>query len=193
MNKGIIAAGLAGSVAAALLVAAPAATAASSTKAAVCAAGSTSVTWKGVTEPWVVTHAKRVVHPGTTRTTVSVAVPQIAFVKASVTGGGAPATVIRSLARKTGLVLAASGAQTPKRVVVTWSPTRSGTYVVYAGTRRVHGSYVAKTCNAHGTGLTTKVGTATSWTTPLSTGVVLCGVTSVPPIGLAAKVHGSYC
>ncbi|MFC1400672.1 MULTISPECIES: hypothetical protein [Streptacidiphilus] len=193
MNRRSIAAGLAGSVAAALLVAAPAATAASSTKAVVCTAGSTSVTWKNVTEPWVVTHAKRVVRPGTGSTRVLVTVPQIAFVKASVTGGGAPATVIGSLARKTGLALAPSGAQTPRKAVVTWSPTRSGSYVLYAGTRRVHGSYVARTCNAHGTAVTTKSGSTTSWTTPLSTGVVLCGAITVPPGGLAAKARSRYC
>src|SRR3954447_3685375 len=118
MNKGIIAAGLAGSVAAAVLAVAPTADAAASGAKAVCTAGSTSITWKGVTEPYVITHVKRVNHLGSTRTAVSVTVPRIAVVKASVTGGTAPATVIKSLAHKTGLVLAASGKQTPAKAVV---------------------------------------------------------------------------
>ncbi|WP_436986126.1 hypothetical protein [Streptomyces sp. enrichment culture] len=163
----------------------------------VCEPGYKHATWTQVSKAWKITHAKQINIPASSTGTHS----KTALYRSTATSGrevtaGASYSaswVISSLDANVSGTLSKAGEKTKeKNETVTLNFNKPGTYVVFAGVKKVSGNYKAKTCNSSGTGWTkTGYGKARSWTVPAEGGVKCTEKPKKGTIKRAAK--DGYC
>jgi hypothetical protein len=163
----------------------------------VCEPGYKHGTWTQVSKAWKITHAKQINIPsgGTGSHTKTALYRDTVTSGREVTAGASYSAswVISSLDANVSGTLSKAGEKTKeKNETVTVNFNKPGTYVVFAGVKRVSGNYKAKTCNSHGTGWTkTGYGKARSWTVPAE-GAVKC--TEKPKKGTIKRAaKNGYC
>ncbi|MFJ4277737.1 hypothetical protein [Streptomyces massasporeus] len=163
----------------------------------VCEPGYKHATWSQVSKKWKVTHAKQINIPaGSTGThSKSATYRSTATSGREVTAGASysAAWVISSLDANVAGTLSKAGEKTKEsNETVTVNFNKTGTYVIFSGTKKVSGNYKAKTCNSRGTGWTkTGYGKARSWIVPAEGGVKCTEKPKKGTIKRAAK--DGYC
>ncbi|MEV7427229.1 MULTISPECIES: hypothetical protein [unclassified Streptomyces] len=162
-----------------------------------CNPGSNKLTWSSTSKPWLVTHRKVVENYTGGTATKTFSAQKVSEVTASVTATAGTKVSgkvgIASLEANLGLELKAEKKKTnTKAESISYTLSKNGTYVLYAGTKKATGYYTQYRCDRGTKWIKTgRYGKVVSWTVPTEGGL-RCGTTP-PKASLAATVKKKYC